>query len=189
MKRSFTAALAFVLLAALALSPLSAQAAGGPPGPASPIMPAAPGQKAGEKAQGKAREELLALRKEFRDLSLTDQEIKAIGDILDRKADDLAKAQAEIRIVQARLERLMLDANPSMDEIQKLVRSSLDWEYSVRMIRIQQSLELRKLLGDQRWATLQRLMRAFQKARQLGLVDGTGGGELPAALAASLGKL
>jgi len=186
MKRSFTAALAIALLAALALSPLSAQAAGGPPMPATQ---AAPGQKAGDKSQGKAREELLALRKEFRDLSLTDQEIKAIGDILDRKADDLAKAQAEIRIVQARLERLMLDANPSMDEIQKLVRSSLDWEYSVRMIRIQQSLELRKLLGDQRWATLQRLMRAFQKARQLGLVDGTGGGELPASLAASLGKL
>lgn len=183
MKRSFTAALALFLLAVLALSPLSAQAAGGPSGPA------APGQKAGDKSQGKAREELIALRKEFRDLSLTDQEIKAIGDILDRKADDLAKAQAEIRIVQARLERLMLDSNPPMDEIQKLVRSSLDWEYSVRMIRIQQSLDLRKLLGDQRWATLQRLMRAFQKARQLGLVDPSGGGELPASLAASLGKL
>lgn len=184
MKRSFTAALAFALLAALAVSPLSAQT-GGPPGTAAPAPSAATGQK----APAKAREELLVLRKEFRDLSLTDQEIKAIGDIMDRGADDLAKAQAEIRIVQARLERLMLDANPSMDEIQKLVRSSLDWEYSVRMIRIQQSLELRKLLGDQRWATLQRLIRAFQKARQLGLVDARGGGELPAALAASLGRL
>jgi hypothetical protein len=185
MKRSLTAMLALILLAALALSPLSAQAGGSPSGATLQATPAAPGQKGG----GKAHEELLALRKELRELSLSDQEIKAIGDILDRKADDLAKAQAEIRIVQARLERLMLDANPSMDEIQKLVRSSLDWEYSIRMIRIQQSLELRKLLGDQRWATLQRLMRAFQKARQLGLVDARGGGELPAALAASLGKL
>ena len=176
MKSHIAGRLALAILFTLALTPLAAQAGAGPAAPA-------PSPK------GQGRGELLELRKEYKNLNLTDEEIKGVRLILDQKANELDKAQAEIKIIQARLERLMLEANPSRDDIQKLVKSSLDWEFSIRMIRIEQSLALRKLLGDERWAVLQRLVRAFQQARRLGLVDQGGGGEMPAALAALLGRL
>lgn len=107
-------------------------------------------------------------RRELRQLNLSPAEIKAIRDIVDRQADGLAKAESEMRIIQAKLERLLLDANPDMGAARELVKSSLDWELQVRMARLERAVELRKLLGPERWARLQRLQREYLAAKKAG---------------------
>lgn len=62
--------------------------------------------------------------------------------------------------MQARLARLLLDEKPDMVEIQKIVRQSLEAEYTIRMVQIQRSMALREILGDKRWTSLSRMARA-----------------------------
>jgi hypothetical protein len=157
---------------------------------AAPAAPAAqPAKDKGGLAQAAPRAELQALRRDLKDLALSEDDTKAIGRILDEKAGELARAAGEIKILQARLERIMLDPEPSLEEMRKLVRSSLDYEYSIRMIRLERSIALRKLLGDRRWALLERLQRAFDQARKAGFLDSSGGGEIALPLIELFGRL
>ena len=125
------------------------------------------------------------LRWTARQLHITQVEIKAIGDLVDRQVDGIAKAASEMRIIQAKLERLLLDKNPDMGAIKQLVQSSLDWELQIRMARIERAIELRNLLGPERWAILQRLQRDYlleKRSGRLRLADLGDDGEALAAL-------
>jgi len=149
----------FAVLAILALAlPLGAQ---GPAGGATPGQGGAKGPAAA--GQGGA-----GWRRDVKDLDLKPAEIKAIQAILDRQEDQLATATSEMKIVQARLERLLLDKEPDLEAIRQLVKSSLDWELKARMVRIERAIELRKLLGTDRWARLQKLQREYLLAKRSG---------------------
>lgn len=99
-------------------------------------------------------------RRDFRLLALSPEEAGAIGELTEGDARELELARAEIRELQARLARLMLDAKPDMKAIEKTVRQSLDAEYRIRMAQVRRNIALREILGDKRWAALSRLVRA-----------------------------
>jgi hypothetical protein len=99
-------------------------------------------------------------RRDFRLLALSPEEAGTIGELTEGDARDLELARAEIRELQARLARLMLEAKPDMKAIEKTVRQSLDAEYRIRMAQIRRNIALREILGDKRWAALSRLVRA-----------------------------
>ena len=104
---------------------------------------------------------LAQARADFRLLSMTEDEFSRARDLMERDARELERARAEIRELQARLARLLLADPPDMGEIRKTVRESLEAEFRVRMIQIERNMALRELLGDRRWAALNRLSRAF----------------------------
>ena len=140
-------------------------------------------------AQGGAAPAAADLRWSVRQLNLSSAEIKSIEAVVDGQADGLARAASEMRIIQAKLERLLLDKDPDMGAIRQLVKSSLDWELQIRMARIERAIDLRKLLGPERWAILQRLQRDYLMARKAGRLRLGELGENGAALAALLDRL
>lgn len=73
------------------------------------------------------------------------------------------EAAAEQKILQARLEKLMLDPDPDMREIEELLRESLEWKLKMEMARIKQSIEMRKILGEDRWLRFLRLREEFRQ--------------------------
>ncbi|MGC9313299.1 MAG: hypothetical protein ACP5IA_11460 [Sediminispirochaetaceae bacterium] len=73
------------------------------------------------------------------------------------------EAAAEQKILQARLEKLMLDPDPDMREIEELLRESLEWKLKMEMARIKQSIETRKILGEDRWLRFLRLRKEFRQ--------------------------
>jgi Na+-transporting methylmalonyl-CoA/oxaloacetate decarboxylase gamma subunit len=101
-------------------------------------------------------------------LNLSDEELKSIEAILAKDETDLAKDRADIQVLQAQLSRLMLDKDPGMDAAGAIVKKSLDLEYSVRMIQLGRQIQIKKLLGDERWATLYRFMRTAREAERTG---------------------
>ena len=129
------------------------------------------------------------IRWSVRQLNLSPAEIKSIEDIANSQADGLAEAASEMRIIQAKLERLLLDKDPDMDAIRQLVKSSLDWELQIRMTRIERAIDLRKLLGPERWAILQRLQRDYLLVKKTGRLRPGELGDNGSALAALLDRL
>ncbi|MBP7096508.1 MAG: periplasmic heavy metal sensor [Spirochaetia bacterium] len=109
-------------------------------------------------------------RRDFRLLALTDEEAARIVELAGNGAKELERARAEIRELQARLARLLLEDEPDRAEVEKTVRASLEAEYRVRMIQIERGLAIRALLGPERWGVLNRLARgvaAISKAGDL----------------------
>jgi Spy/CpxP family protein refolding chaperone len=100
-------------------------------------------------------------RRDFRLLNLGADEIAAIRGVLDKDARAVELARADIRECQARLARLLLDAEPDRARIEATVRQSLDAEYRIRMVQIDRSIALRSILGERRWPLLYQLSRGI----------------------------
>jgi|GEM_PF-2795758 len=110
-------------------------------------------------------------------LKLTVEEQKAVRDILSKDQNEIAKARAEIRISQAKISRLMLDDNPDMGAISAELDRIAEFEKTIKMIQIQRQIEIKKLLGEDRYNDLVRVLtqRRIQGGRfwfQQGPLDG-----------------
>ncbi len=95
-------------------------------------------------------------------------ELDRIVEILEKGEGDIVKARAEIQVIQARIARLLLEKDPPLDEIGRLVRESLDWEYKIRMAQIERQAGIRAIVGDDRWSVL------FRLGRDLRIMGGPG---------------
>jgi hypothetical protein len=141
----------------------------------------APAGKDAPAVKGRDGYGLAEARKDFRQLALEEDEVRRIKELLDSDSRELGQGRAEIRELQARLARLMLDEKPDKAIIEKTVRQSLEVEFRIRMAQIDRNLALRELLGDRRWAALSRLSRAFavlaRNGDLRGLAEKTGDSE------------
>jgi Spy/CpxP family protein refolding chaperone len=110
-------------------------------------------------------------------LKLTAEEQKTIRDIVSKDQSEIAKARAEIRISQAKISRLMLDDNPDMAAISAELDRIAEFEKTIKMIQIQRQIEIKKLLGEDRYNELVRVLaqRRIKEGRswfQQGPFDG-----------------
>lgn len=118
------------------------------------------------------------LGQEVRRLGLTEAEITEVVKVVRETQTDLLKAQAESRVVQANLGRLLLEDAPSKAQIEKLLREGLEWDLKAKAIRIDRSLKIRSIVGKDRWATLSHLSLRALEAEKAGKkpprAEGTG---------------
>ncbi len=134
--------------------------------PAQETAAAAGAQAAGPSAAGPSAK-----------LDLKAKELDQIERILDKNEDSISKARAEIQILQARVTRLLLEKEPPMDQIKTLVKESLDWELQVRMGQIERQIAIRRVIGEERWATAMKLMRGQIVRAGKGMKAGAAGKE------------
>jgi len=81
---------------------------------------------------------------------------------LNRETQQQAQAAAvEQKILQAQLEKLLLDEDPDMRKVEQLLRESLEWKLKVELARIGRSVEMRKILGEDRWLRFLRLRKEY----------------------------
>jgi hypothetical protein len=97
------------------------------------------------------------------------KELDQIDKILESNEETISKARAEIQILQAKVTRLLLEKEPSLDQIKALVKDSLDWELQVRMAQIERQIAIRKVIGEERWARVVKAIREAPALRAKGL--------------------
>jgi len=137
--------------------------------PALVAAQARPAEGAALSAQYRAAEYGVAeARRDFRLLALTDGEAARIAELSGKGAKELERARAEIRELQARLARILLEDEPDRDAVERTVRSSLEAEYRIRMVQIERGLAIRALLGPERWGLLNRLARGMSAISKAG---------------------
>ncbi len=59
---------------------------------------------------------------------------------------------ADQNILQARLQRMLIDEDPDMKQVENLLRESLELRLKEQMGRITRTREMRKLMGEDQWA-------------------------------------
>jgi hypothetical protein len=95
------------------------------------------------------------------DLSLTDKEVQDLKNLWNdtQKQMELARADREVRASE--LKRLLLETPVNMSAVQKSLRDAMDVEYRLRLAQIDRAVKAKEILGDKRWADLQKMMRGL----------------------------
>ena len=102
-------------------------------------------------------------RKVWTRLGLSDEEITRLTAIFERTEQTVRQSRLEIDVLKAQLKKTLFQQPVDMNEVERLLRASLDWEYKLRLSQITRQVEVRQLLGDRKYA---RLFEALRKRRQ-----------------------
>jgi hypothetical protein len=101
-------------------------------------------------------------------LGFSESEIGRIEQIRYEAQKTIQAAQAELEIYRARMKKLLLNAEADLREVEALLREAMTYELRIRLTQIEQELEIRRFLGEEKWDKLVRAMRARgQRARDL----------------------
>ena len=96
----------------------------------------------------------------YQRLGLTQEQTAEIREIAGREEKVIREAQAELNVIRAQLEKLLLKPAPDMREVERLLQSSLEWKLRSEMAGIRRRVEIRALVGEDRWEDLLRARRA-----------------------------
>jgi septal ring factor EnvC (AmiA/AmiB activator) len=102
-------------------------------------------------------------RKIWTRLGLSDEEITRLTATFDRTERTVHQSRLEIEVLKAQLKKVLFQDPVDMNEVERLLRASLDWEYKLRLAQITRQVEVRQVLGDRKYA---RLFEALRKRRQ-----------------------
>jgi hypothetical protein len=72
-------------------------------------------------------------------------------------------AGADQRILQARLEKLLLNPEPDMIQVEALLKEAMELKLQEELRKIERSREMRKLLGEEQWMQLLRYRREHRE--------------------------
>lgn len=104
---------------------------------------------------------------------IDEETMEQVVEIRNNADEAIRVAKSEIEIVQARIQRLLLDDDPDLDRIEDLVREASQWEVDIRMAQIERDVAIRGLVGDNAWARLLQTRRIMGEAQRLRLEAAT----------------
>jgi len=151
-----------ILLAVTLVFAASAQGVRGEIGAGSPDS--APAAQQGDPT-GKGQGDIL---RQMDRLRLQSEECDKICDMLKEQEGELIRTRAELREMQARTARLMLEERVDRPEIERTLKRSSELEQKVRMIRVDWHIQIKAMLGPERWAIMYKLAQMTQAAERAG---------------------
>ena len=83
----------------------------------------------------------------------TDQ-IKIIQDIRYQSEQKIRMANAEINILKAQLEKLLLQEHPDMEQVKKTIEATLKWRIQSETANVEARVQIREQMGTKNWEKL-----------------------------------
>ena len=96
-------------------------------------------------------------------LGLSRQEREQVVRLAREHGEVIQRSRAELDVIKAQLRRLLFDRDVNMEEVQRLLRQSLEWEYRERLAQIELQVRLRKLVSEEQYARLRQLWSLRQQ--------------------------
>ncbi len=113
----------------------------------------------------------------LRQLDFSLDELEQMEEIQEMTIEIAQPAQAQINVIKQKLTRLLLRSEVNLEEVERLLRQSLQWELKVRMAEITRQIEIRRIVGDQRWAAMLRVARLLRDPENVRRLENTQLGE------------
>jgi hypothetical protein len=96
-------------------------------------------------------------------IGLSAEETETLVEIYTQAEIEIREADLELDIYKAQLARLLFPAEVDMQEVEDLLKKSYEWQLKRQLAQIRRQVEIRKLLGEDRWIQYSRLVRSMQK--------------------------
>ena len=101
---------------------------------------------------------------------LTDDEIGRVREIQQAGGTKRREIGAELNIIRAEMDKLLLDVDVDMGAIEALLKKSFEWRLKGELAEIGRRVEMRKIFGEDSW----RKFEAARRNRQQGGRDDQG---------------
>ena len=98
-------------------------------------------------------------------LKMSRAEIEELQELLGQDQKQIRYAVADRRVLEAELERLLIEDDPDMTGVEAALRRILEKEVTIRLQEIKRRIAVRKLLGDERLEILERANREREEQR------------------------
>lgn len=93
-------------------------------------------------------------------LGVAEPQVTRILDIQTSTRLQVRESQLELNILKAELEKVLFPINVNMPEVRKLLDQSVQWKLKSDLAAISARVEIRKILGDVKYADYQRYLRS-----------------------------
>jgi hypothetical protein len=93
---------------------------------------------------------------------LSKEEAAKVEAVYAKLRPELAKSQADLKVAEAAAERLLIEAQPDMAQLEKTLRQGYEIQLKMRLARIRAEVEIRGLVGEKKWLALRKLIRAAE---------------------------
>ncbi len=123
--------------------------------------------------EGPLMPEIMRLLTEIREsplaavANLSDEELEQIESIEARTTRERRESESEIAILRAQIERELINEEPDLGRVEELMREVLEWELQIRMGEIRKELEIRGIIGNERWAQFLQSRRILRQVERL----------------------
>jgi hypothetical protein len=104
---------------------------------------------------------------------LSAEETKKADAIYQKLKSDELKLAADLKVAEATVQRLLVEAQPDMAKVEKELKAGYDIQLKMRLARIRAEVDVRAAVGDAKWVVLRRSLReasakaVAKKARSL----------------------
>jgi hypothetical protein len=109
-----------------------------------------------------------AVRSWLKDLKITEEDLLKMAAVISKDEALIAKARADIRISQANIARILLDASPDLTAVAEEIDASLKAEKSIRLAQIKRQIEVKAIFGEERWKKVLMLIREARVSERKG---------------------
>ncbi len=99
----------------------------------------------------------------LRKLGLTEEEIIQIMKIQRETQKVQIEAQIELNLYKAQLEKILFYPDVDMKEVEKILKASMEWKLRFELAKIRRRVEVRKIMGEERW---EKLLRVWKMDKQ-----------------------
>lgn len=93
-------------------------------------------------------------------LGVPETQVTRILDIQAGARVQIRESQLELNILKAELEKTLFPIDVNMQEVRRLLDQSVQWKLKSDLAAINARVEIRKILGDIRYADFQRYLRS-----------------------------
>ncbi|MBA7649179.1 hypothetical protein ES703_56973 [subsurface metagenome] len=99
----------------------------------------------------------------LRELGLKEEEIIRIMKIQGETEKVKREAQIELNLYKAQLEKILFSPDVDLEEVEKILRASMEWKLKSELAEIGRRVEIRKIMGEERW---EKFLRVLKMRRQ-----------------------
>ena len=92
-------------------------------------------------------------------IGLKQNQINKIMNIMEQTARIKREAQIELNLRKAQLEKLLFPIDVDIEAVKKVLRESLEWKYKADLAEIKARVEIRKIMGEEKWNRYLRELR------------------------------
>ena len=99
-------------------------------------------------------------------LGLTEDQIGRIEEVAAREDRVVREAQVELNLYRAQLEKLLLDPDVNMREVERILKETTEWKLKSELANMRRRVEIRKIMGEEKWEEFLRLLRGARARQQ-----------------------
>lgn len=100
-------------------------------------------------------------------LDISVEEAEQLQELQRSAREERRLAKAEIEVLRAQISRILVENDPDLAEVEKLLREALEWELASRMTEIRTDVRMREILGDRQWARFVRSERLLEELQSM----------------------